>query len=192
MSDSEYSEIEYGENEMIYNELHKFNYFSRCDKCQLVKEVQKILLNKCDVLHNLKSKIVDYYGCDKCCKLRNMFDEYICPFTKLCKYPEYDEVHKIMQDDVQKKDYTLELHSEMKTIYENLDIFDFYTWHLEKKNYYKDTLCGYANYYQRVHHIFIKIIYYLKSANNNNISFEILYEEEATEFLNQMIVQNSI
>ena len=30
-----------------------------------------------------------------------------------------------MQNDVQKKDYALELHSEMKTIYENLDTFDF-------------------------------------------------------------------
>ena len=30
-----------------------------------------------------------------------------------------------MRDDVQKKDYKLELHSEMKTIYENRDTFDF-------------------------------------------------------------------
>ena len=41
-----------------------------------------------------KDQIVDYYGCDKCCKLRNLFDDYICPFTKLCTYPEYEEVHK--------------------------------------------------------------------------------------------------
>ena len=61
--------------------------------------------------------ITDYYGCDKCCKLRNLFDEYICPFTKLCKYPEYDEVHKILQGDVQKDKYTLEVHLEMKTIF---------------------------------------------------------------------------
>ena len=41
-------------------------------------------------------------------------------FTKLHKYPEYDEVHKIMQGGVQKDKYTLEVHSEMKTMYENL------------------------------------------------------------------------
>ena len=80
-----------------------------------------------------------------------MFDDYILPFTKLNKYPEYDEVHEIMRDDVQKKDYTLELHIEMKTMYENLDTFDFYKWHQEKMNYFKDVLCGYFNYYQRVH-----------------------------------------
>ena len=38
-----------------------------------------------------------------------------------------------MRDDVQKNDYTLELHSEMKTIYENLDTFDFRKWHQEKR-----------------------------------------------------------
>ena len=62
-----------------------------------------------------------------------MFDDYILPFTKLNKYPEYDEVHEIMRDDVQKKDYTLDLHTEMKTMYENLDTFDFYKWHQEKR-----------------------------------------------------------
>ena len=31
-----------------------------------------------------------------------------------------------MRDDVQKEDYTLDLHSEMKTMYENLDTSDFY------------------------------------------------------------------
>ena len=64
---------------------------------------------------------------------------------KFCTYPEFDEVHKIMQNDVQKKDYTLELHSEMKTIYENLDTFDFKKWRQEKMNYFNDTLCGYFN-----------------------------------------------
>ena len=68
----------------------------------------------------------------------------------------------LMRDDVQKKDYTLELHIEMKAMYENLDKFDFYKWHQEKKNYFKDVLCGYFNYYQRVHHIFIKILLYLQ------------------------------
>ena len=191
MSDSEYDGSD-DETYLFYNEIHKFNYFHRCDKCNLVKNSQKILLGKCDVLHSFKNQIGDYYGCDKCCKLRNLFDDHILPFTKLCKYPEYDEVHEIMRDDVQKKDYTPELHNEMKTMYENLDKFDFYKWHQEKKSYYKDTLCGYADYYQRVYHIFIKIIYYLKSTNDNNISFEILYEEEATQFLNEMIVQNSV
>ena len=87
--------------------------------------MQKALLSKCDVLNICKDQIVDYYACDKCCKLRNMFDDYILPFTTLNKYPKYDEDHRIVRDDVQKKDYTLELHIEMKTMYENLDTFDF-------------------------------------------------------------------
>ena len=132
--------------------------------------------------------ITDYYGCDKCCKLRSLFDDYICDFTKVYKYPEYDEVHEIMKNDVQKKDYTLELHLEMKTIYENLDKFDFYKWHQGKKNHFEDTLCGYTDYYRRVHHIFIAIIYHL--SRENKLHYE--YLEETSEFLNHMIVQNSL
>ena len=99
---------------------------------------------------------ISYYGCDKCCELRNLFDDYICPFTKLCKYQEYDEVHEIMRNDVQKKDYTLELDIEMETMYENLDTFDSYKWHQEKKNIFKDILCGYFHCYQRVCHILLR------------------------------------
>ena len=95
-------------------------------------------------------------------KVKDLFGDYICPFTKLCTYPEYEKVHKMMRDDVQKKDYTLELHSEMRTIYENLDTFDFRKWHQEKMYYFKDTLGGYFGYYPRVRHIFIAIIYHLK------------------------------
>ena len=69
-----------------------------------------------------------------------------------------------------RKDYTLELHVEMKTIYENIDKFDFYKWHQEKKNYYEDTLCGYFNYYQRVYHIFYC----------NNISCAVSYKKRQT------------
>ena len=93
-----------------------------------------------------------------------------------------------MRDDVQKKNYTLDLHSEMKTMYENLDNFDFYKWHQEKKNYFEDTLCGYFDYYQRVYHIFMKIVYYLH--RNNKLHYD--YVEETNEFLNEMIVQNSV
>ena len=156
--------------------------------------MQKILLGKCDVLHSFKHQIVDYYGCDKCCKLRNLFDDYISPFTKLNKYPEYDEVHEIMRDDVQKKDYTLELHIEMKTIYENLDTFDFYKWHQEKKNYFGDTSCGcfhYCHYYQRVYHIFIKITHYLQYDIKRDKQLHSEYLKATTEFLDEMIVQNS-
>ena len=32
----------------------------------------------------------------------------------------------------------------------------------------------------------------IKSVNNDNLSLEILHSEEATELLNEMIVQNSI
>ena len=49
--------------------------------------MQKTLLGKCDVLDICKDQIVNYYGCDKGCKLRNLFDDYILPFTKLNKYP---------------------------------------------------------------------------------------------------------
>ena len=191
MSESEYeSESEY-DGTYLYNQIHEFNYFNRCDKCNPVKNIQKILLGKCDVLHSFKNQIVDYYGCDKCCKLRNLFDDYILPFTKLNKYPEYDEVHEIMRDDVQNKGYTLDLHTEMKTMYENLDTFDFYKWHQEKKNYFKDVLCGYCDYYQRVHHIFIAIIYYLQYRVKRDKQLHYEYLQATSEFLNEMIVQNS-
>ena len=72
------------------------------------------------------------------------------------KYQEYDEVHEIMRNDVQKKDYTLELDIEMETMYENLDTFDSYKWHQEKKNIFKDILCGYFHCYQRVCHILLR------------------------------------
>ena len=197
MSDSEYeseSEYEYeslcatdsDDEPYLYNEIQKFNYFKNCTSCRQVKNRQQILLTKCDALHDLTHMITDYYGCDKCCKLRHLFDDYILPFTKLYKYPEYDEVHEIMKNDVQRKDYTLELHLEMKTIYENIDTFDFYKWHQEKKNYYEDTLCGYFEYYQRVSHIFMKILYYLH--RNDKLHYD--YVEETNEFLNQMIVHN--
>ena len=120
-----------------------------------------------------------------------MLDDYILPCTKLNQYPEYDEVHEIMRDDVQKKDYTLELHIEMKRMYENLDICDVYKWHQEKNNYFKDILCGYFTYYQRVHHIFLAIIYYLQyhKKRDNTLNYE--YLEATSEFLGEMIVQNS-
>ena len=127
MSDNEYeSESEYkssgDETENFYYELKKSNYFNNCISCRQVKNRQQILLGKFDALHDLTHMIKDYYGCDKCCKLRNLFDDYICPFTKLCKYPEYDEVQKIMQGDVQKDKYTP----------------DFCKWHQEKKTDFKD------------------------------------------------------
>ena len=190
-SESEYESSSDDETENICYELKKSNYFKNCTSCRQVRTRQQILLGKCDALHDLPHMITDYYGCDKCCKLRNLFDDYIIPFTKLCKYPEHDEVHKIMQGDVLKDKYTLKVHLEMKSMYEHLDKFEFYKWHQEKKQYYNDTLCGYADYYQMVYHIFLKIIYHLKSYADDNISFEILYSEETTEFLNYMIVQNS-
>ena len=98
---------------MLYSDIHKFTskftYFNNCNKCIPVKKRQNFLLGKRSVFHNFKNKLVDYYGCDKCCKLRNLFHEYICPFTTVYKYPEFDEVHEIMRDDVLKDKYTLEL-----------------------------------------------------------------------------------
>ena len=189
-SESEYSESEYDET-YLYNQIHKFNYFNRCDKCNPVKNIQKILLGKCDVLYNFKNQIVDYYCCDKCCKLRNLFDDYILPFTKLNKYPEYDEVHKIIENYVDKEEYTPELHFEMKTMYENLDTFDFYQWHQEKMKYYKDILGGYFHYYQRVYKFFLEIIYYLQYRVKIDKQLHYEYLQATTEFLNEMIVQNS-
>ena len=81
MSDSEYeSENEYesssnDETESFYCELKKSNYFKNCTSCRQVKNRQQILLGKCDALHDLKHMITDYYGCDKCCWLRNLFDD---------------------------------------------------------------------------------------------------------------------
>ena len=51
-----------------------------------------------------------------------------------------NEVHKILQYYEGKDKYTFELHFEMKTMYENLDKFDFCTWHKHKKQYFNDTL----------------------------------------------------
>ena len=119
MSDSEYeSESEYqsseDETENFHYDLKKSNYFKSCTSCRQVKNRQQILLGKCDALHDLTHMITDYYGCDKCCKVRSLFDGCICPFTKLYKCPEYDEVHKIMQGDVQKYKYILEVHLTLK------------------------------------------------------------------------------
>ena len=121
MSDSEYeseneyeSESEYesseDETEKLYYELKKSNYLKTVLHVDKLRTDKQILLGKCDALHDLTHMITDYYGCDKCCKLRSLFDDYICHFTKVYKYPEYDEVHEIMENDVQRKEYTLELH----------------------------------------------------------------------------------
>ena len=190
MSESEYESESDDETYLFYTEIHKFNYFNRCDKCIPVKNMQKILLGKCDVLHSFKNQIVDYYGCDKCCKLRNLFDEYILPFTKFNKYPEYDEVHK-MKIFIVKEDYTLEIHSEMKTMYENLDTFDFYKWHQEKKNYFKDVSLGYFQYYHRVSKFFIEIIYHLQYNIKRDKQLHCECLQATSRFLNEMIVQNS-
>ena len=126
-SESEYErQSEEDETETFYYEISKSNYFNNCALCRQVKNRQQILLDKCDALHGFTHMVTDYHGCDKCCKLRNLFDDYISPFTKVYKYPEYDEVHIILRDWVGKEEYTHELHFEMKTMYENLDKFDFY------------------------------------------------------------------
>ena len=109
----------------FHYDLKRSNYFKNCTSCRQAKNRQQILLGKCDALHGLTHMITDYYGCDKFCKLRNLFDGYIIPFTKVCKYPEYDEVHKIVRNYVNKDECTLEVRSEMKTMYENLDKSDF-------------------------------------------------------------------
>ena len=42
------SESEYDET-YLYNQISKFSYFNRCDRCIPVKNMQKVLLGKCDV-----------------------------------------------------------------------------------------------------------------------------------------------
>ena len=96
-----------------------------------------------------------------------------------------------MRDDVQKNDYTLELHSEMKTIYGNLDTFDFRKWHQEKMGYFKDALGGYFHYYQRVYHIFSAIIHYVQYKIQSNKQLHYEYMEATLQLLDEMIVQNS-
>ena len=109
-SESEYeSESAKDETETFYYETSKSNYFNYCALCRQAKNRQQILLDKCDALHGLTHMVTDQRGCDKCCKLRNLFDDYICQFTKVDKYPEYDEVHIILRDCVRKEDYTLEV-----------------------------------------------------------------------------------
>ena len=47
------------------------------------------------------------------------------------------------------------------------------------------------NYYQRVHHIFLEIIYYLQYNVKRDKQLHYEYLEAAAEFLDEMIVQNS-
>ena len=81
MSDSEYeNESEYesssdDEAENFYYDLKKSDYFKNCTSCRQVKDEHLILLGKCDALHSCKHMITDYYGCDKCCELRDLFDD---------------------------------------------------------------------------------------------------------------------
>ena len=193
MSDSEYgSESEYesesdDETENFYYELKKSNYFKNCISCRQVKNKQQILLDKCDALHDVTHMITDYYGCDRCCKLRNLFDDYIIPFTKVYEYPEYDEAHRILRDYVDKEKYTHELHVEMKTMYENLDKFEFYKWHQEKKKCFNDY--DYFHHYQRVYTFFLEIIYSIIGFNRRLSSDHL---KETTRFIQEMIVYNRV
>ena len=58
-------------------------------------------------------------------------------------------------------------------------------------NYCKDTLCGYDHYYQRVYHFFIAIIYHLQYRVNIEKHLHYEYLQATSEFLDEMIVQNS-
>ena len=97
----------------------------------------------------------------------------------------------IIRDDVQKKDYTLELHSDMKTIHENLDTFDFKNGIMRKRKYIKNNLFGCYNYYQRVYHIFIKIIYDLQYDTKRDKQLHYEYLQATSRLLYEMIVQKS-
>ena len=77
----------------------------------------------------------------------------------------------------------------MKTMHENLDKFDFYTWHQEKKNYFKDTLCGYFDCYQRVYTFFSAIIYSIIGFSRRLSSDHL---KETTRLITEMIVNNHV
>ena len=47
--------------------------------------------------------ITDFYCCDKCCKLKKLLDDYIYPLTRLSKYPEYDDVQRMLNNFVRKQ-----------------------------------------------------------------------------------------
>ena len=90
MTDSEYeSESEYDETEMFYQEISKFNSFKNCTVCNEVKSKQKILLSKCDALHNVNCSISDYYCCDKCCKSKCLLDDYIYVSLNILRLVKY-------------------------------------------------------------------------------------------------------
>ena len=113
------------ETEMFYQEISKFNYFNYCHVCNEVKSKQQVLLGKCDALHNVSCLISDYHCCDKCCKLKCLLDDYIYVFTRSYKYPEYSKACEILKNYIDKNEYTLELHCEMKQMYENLGTYIF-------------------------------------------------------------------
>ena len=96
-----------------------------------------------------------------------------------------------MQGDVQKDEYTLEVHLEMKSVYENLDKFDFRKWHQEKMKHFEGTWCGYCDYYQMVYHIFLKIVYLLAYDIRRDKVLPPKHLEETSRFLEEMIVQKS-
>ena len=173
---------------MFYQEISKFNYFNYCHVCNEVKSKQQILLGKCDALHNVSCLISDYYCCDKRCKLKCILDDYINVFTRSYKYPKYSKACEILKRNIDSNEYTLELHCEMKQMYENFGSYDFYEWHREKKERYKDTLGGYMNHYRMVHRFFLNIIYEIR--NHYNTDYECL--REASRFICEMIVHNSV
>ena len=72
-------------------------------------------------------------------------------------------------------------------MYENLGSYDFYKWHKEKKERYKDTLCGYMDQYQRVYKFFRAIIYGIC-----DFKLDYQYVSETTRFICEMIVHNSV
>ena len=75
----------------------------------------------------------------------------------------------------------------MKQMYENLGSYDFYKWHKEKKERYKDTLCGYTDQYQRVYNSFLAITYGIC-----DFKLDYQYVSETTRFICEMIVHNSV
>ena len=96
-----------------------------------------------------------------------------------------------MQNDVQKKGYTLELHSEMKTIYENLDTFDFRKWHQEKMRIISKILYVVIFIIIKEYIIFLLIIYYLPYDIKRDKQLHYEYLQTTSRLLDEMIVQNS-
>ena len=82
------------------------------------------------------------------------------------------------------------MHNKMKRMNENLGAYAFYKWHQETKEYFKDFLCGYFSYYQRIHKFFIVILFNI-GVERTDIKLPSEHLESRGRFIEEMSVFNS-